>query len=88
MERRPKLSQFNEIAAAQRSWAEWLCARLAPELSDHIVSVVAGSGELVVFADSAAWCTRVRYALAALENEIRAKDPSLQRARARVQMRV
>jgi Dna[CI] antecedent, DciA len=88
MGRRPKLSQFNEIAATQRSWAEWLCARLPPELSGHIISVVVGVGELVVFADSAAWCTRVRYALAALESEIRAKDPSLQRARARVQMRL
>ena len=87
MERGPKLSQFNDIAAVQRRWTQWLCARLPPELSGHIVSVVVGVGELVVFADSAAWCTRVRYALAALETEICAQDPSLRRARARVQLR-
>jgi Dna[CI] antecedent, DciA len=75
----------------QDSWAQWLRAAVPPELAAHIVNVVpkplaggAGSTELVVFADSAAWCTRLRYTLSELEARINARDAAVQRTRVRV----
>ena len=72
---------------AQLSWADWLRAALAPPLAGHIVSAVPKSPELVVFADSAAWATRLRYALAALQPDIRARDAAISRMTVRVQMK-
>ena len=56
------------------------------ELSLHIVSVVPKDGELVVFADSAVWCMRLRYALAPMQAQITARDPTIQHIRLRVLM--
>jgi hypothetical protein len=43
------------------------------------------NGELVVFADSAAWGTRLRYALAAMQPDIAERDAALARISVRVQ---
>lgn len=40
---------------------------LPKELRGSLVSVVRKGGQLTVLASSAAWCSRVRYALAALD---------------------
>ncbi|MGH8205863.1 MAG: DciA family protein [Steroidobacteraceae bacterium] len=65
----------------QQSWAEWLRGHVPEELAQHLVRVLAKPGvgvradagavrQLVVFADSAAWSTRLRYALAAMQQQI------------------
>jgi len=54
------------------------------ELAAHIVNAVPKGTELVVFADSAAWCTRLRYALVGLEAQIVEHDAAVQRIRVRV----
>jgi hypothetical protein len=41
----------------------------------------------VVFADSAAWGTRLRYALAAMQSDIAARDSAIAHTTVRVQMR-
>ena len=73
----------------QQAWAEWLRERLPAELVPHLRSVVpkgsAGSPrELVLLADSGAWCARLRYALEPLEAEIRARDVTIAHIRVRV----
>lgn len=65
--------------------------QLPAELAPHVVNVIpkplrpaSRQIELVVLADSPAWSARLRYALAALQNEICAHDAAVQRTRVRV----
>jgi predicted nucleic acid-binding Zn ribbon protein len=81
------LRRIVDSIPAQLSWAEWLRATLPAPLAGHIVSAVPKSSELVVFADSAAWATRLRYALAALLPAISARDAAILRMTVRVQMK-
>jgi hypothetical protein len=79
---------LRRIAAAipvQQSWADWLRGMVADELAGHIVNAVPNNGQLVVFADSAAWGTRLRYALAGMQADIAGRDASLTHACVRVQ---
>jgi hypothetical protein len=69
----------------QQSWVEWLRGMVAIELAGHIVNAVPKNGQLVVFADSAAWGTRLRYALAGMQADIAGRDAAISRASVRVQ---
>jgi hypothetical protein len=84
--RRPILTALAARAPAQKAWVLWFQAVLPPELGTHIVNVVPKGPELVVLADSPAWCERLRYALAAIEAQITARDAAVQRTRVRVAM--
>jgi hypothetical protein len=88
---RPGLAALAARLPAQRAWTEWLRAALPPDLAAHVVNVVpktvsarTGAQELVVLADSSAWCARLRYALAGLEPSIGARNAAVQRTRVRV----
>jgi hypothetical protein len=70
---------------AQQSWVVWLRESLPAELANHIVHAVPKQSELVVFTDTPAWCARVRYAMAAIEEPIRQRDPAMVRTYVRVQ---
>jgi hypothetical protein len=70
---------------AQQSWTTWLRESLPPELGEHIVHAVPKERELVVFADTPAWCARLRYAVAGIEEPIRQRDPAIVRTYVRVQ---
>ena len=79
---------LRRIAAAiplQKSWAEWVRGRVGTELAAHIVNAVPNNGQLVVFADSAAWGTRLRYALAAMQADVTNRDATISSASVRVQ---
>lgn len=79
---------LRRIAAAiplQQSWTDWLRGRVTAELAGHIVNAVPNNGLLLVFADGAAWGTRLRYALAGMQREIAGRDATLSRASVRVQ---
>jgi len=89
-------SVLRELSARipeQQSWAHWLRGTVPAELAEHIVNVVprplrgepAGT-ELIVYADSPAWCTRLRYALSGLEAHITSRDAAVQRTRVRVSL--
>jgi hypothetical protein len=87
------LRELSTRIPEQESWAQWLRAAVPADLAPHIVNVVpkplvgdAAHTELVVFADSAAWCTRLRYMLSSLEARISARDAAVQRTRVRVSM--
>jgi len=71
--------------SAQQSWIAWLRESLPPELAGHVVHAVPRQGELVVFTDTPAWCARVRYAVAGIEQSIRRRDASVLRTYVRVQ---
>jgi hypothetical protein len=89
----PKLRELAARLPEQHSWVQWLRELLPAELGPHIVNAVprslaadGGRSELVVFADSAAWCSRLRYALVGIEEQIIARDAAVQRIRVRVAM--
>jgi Dna[CI] antecedent, DciA len=84
LRRRAALTTLVARVPEQQAWAAWLRSVLPPELAGHIVNVVPKERELVVLADSSAWCARLRYALAALETEIRSRDAAMQQTRVRV----
>lgn len=86
------LRQLSATIPEQLEWAGWLRGRLSGEIAAHLVSVVrrappaARAAQLILFADSAAWCARLRYAVGALAPEIRARDASIGPIHVRVLM--
>jgi hypothetical protein len=75
---------LKQVRALQQDWVEWLAAALPEELRGAIVNAVQKGNELTVLAVSAGWSTRVRYALAALEPEIKARTPVIAKVTVRV----
>jgi hypothetical protein len=69
----PMLSQIRDQNTRQNYWQSWLVEQLPGDLSGHLTGAVERDGSLTVFADSAAWAARLRYALTELK-------PALQRA--------
>lgn len=76
----------------QEDWTKWLRERLPSELAAHLRTVVRRplpaprAAQLVLFADSATWCARLRYALGALESDIRTRDAAIGPIQVRVLM--
>jgi hypothetical protein len=84
LSRGPQLRELAARLPQQQSWVQWLRELVPAELAAHIVNAVPKGAELVVFADSAAWCTRLRYTLVAIQSQIAARDAAVQRTRVRV----
>jgi hypothetical protein len=83
--RKSGLARIGAAIPLQQSWVDWLRAAVAAELAGHIVNAVPKDDKLVVFADSAAWGTRLRYALATLQSAIAARDSAISHTTVRVQ---
>jgi hypothetical protein len=82
--RAPGLTRLTAQAARQNFWSCWLSEHLPPEMRLRISGISENDGTLVVFAETAAWSARLRYALVELEHAIRAADPALIAVRVRV----
>jgi predicted nucleic acid-binding Zn ribbon protein len=82
---KPGLARLGAAIPVQQSWADWLRAAVAAELAGHIVNAVPKDDKLVVFADSAAWGARLRYALATLQSAIAARDSAISHTTVRIQ---
>jgi hypothetical protein len=80
----PTLTRVSDQASRQDYWRQWLAKHLPPELSPRLSGVVEREGTLVIFAESAAWSARLRYAAQELEAEIRAAQPTIQQVSVRV----
>jgi hypothetical protein len=80
----PGLTRVTAQAARQNFWNCWLSERLPAELRPKISGVTERDGTLVIFAATAAWSARLRYAVLELEREMRAADPSLTHIEVRV----
>src|SRR6267143_307760 len=81
------LTRVTDQAARQGFWSSWLCRHLPTEIGAQISGVAERDGTLVIFAASAAWCARLRYAVQELEPQIRAAAPQLTAIAVRVQPR-
>jgi|SRR5579872_1277457 len=80
----PTLTRVSDQASRQSRWRSWLSQQLPGELYPRISGVVERDGQLVIFAESAAWSARLRYAVVELEAAIRAFEPQIQQIRVRV----
>ena len=73
----PALTRVTAQASRQNFWNCWLATHLPPPLRPKVSGVTERDGTLVVFAETAAWSARLRYAILELEREIRAAAPAL-----------
>lgn len=80
----PLLASISAQATRQASWRQWLDTHLPASLRERITGIVERDSVLVVYAESAGWCVRLRYVLAELETQLRACEPSISRISVRV----
>lgn len=78
------MTRVTQQVARQQGWREWLEARLAPKLAAQLSGVVERAGTLTIFAGSAAWSARLRFAVAELDGQIRAAAPRIAAIHVRV----
>jgi hypothetical protein len=78
------LKRVTDHLMRSHDWRGWLDSRLPAELRAHVSGLSAQAGTLVVFAESAVWCARLRFALLELEPEIKAAAPQLTAIEVRV----
>jgi hypothetical protein len=80
----PALTRVSNQAARQDFWRGWLAAHLPAELFPHLSGIVERDDTLVIFAESAAWSARLRYAIQELEEELRRAQSGIQQIAVRV----
>jgi len=80
----PTLTRVSKQASRQSHWRTWLAAHLPADLTSRLSGVVEREGTLVIFAESAAWSARLRYAVLDLETQIKAAGPGIQQVTVRV----
>ena len=78
------LSAISEQASRQERWRDWIDQRLPPALAKRVTGIVERGAELVIFAESASWGVRLRYAVAELESDLKRASPALSRIVVRV----
>jgi hypothetical protein len=80
----PTLTRVTDQAVRQRAWREWLAAHLPEDLASRVSGIVEREGTLVLFAESAAWCARLRYAVQEVEAPLRGAHPGIGEIKVRV----
>ena len=80
----PVLAGLQREALRQRDWLQWVQRELPEELAVHVTGVTEQSGELVIFAESAAWGVRLRYAAPQLLNVLGSQSANIVGVRIRV----
>ncbi len=78
------LTRVSDQASRQQFWDRWLAEHLDAELHGKISGIAEQQGKLTVFAESAAWSARLRFAVAELEGQIRAAATTLTSVSVRV----
>jgi hypothetical protein len=78
------LGRVSEQARKQKDWRAWLRTTLPAELVSHVSGVVERGETLVVFAESAAWSARLRYAVVEIEGRLREAHPNIKEVKVRV----
>ena len=68
-----------EQRQAQQGWREWLKHKLPGYIETHVTGVVEREGTLTVFAESAAWSARLRFAIVELEPQIREHNAHIEK---------
>jgi hypothetical protein len=84
VQKSPLMTRVTQQAMRQNHWEKWLSSHLPGELAAHLSGISDQPAALVIFADSAAWSARLRYAVAELEGQMRALDAKLGAIQVRV----
>jgi len=74
-------------AARQEAWQDWVAGHLAEADRVWVRAASERSGTLTVFAESAAWAARLKFALAELAPRLRAERPQIREILVRVMPR-
>ena len=64
------LTRVSQQASRQQFWDQWLQEHLGAQLHARISGITEQQGQLVIFAESAAWSARLRFAVAELEAQM------------------
>lgn len=80
----PVLAGLQREALRQRDWLQWVRRELPAELAPHVTGVTEQAGALVIFAESAVWGVRLRYAVPQLLTVISTQQASIIAVRIRV----
>jgi hypothetical protein len=80
----PVLAGLQREALRQRNWLQWVQRELPQELAAHVTGATEQSGELVIFAESAAWGVRLRYAAPQLLDAVGGQAPNIAGVKVRV----
>ena len=84
---RTSLARVADQRQAQEDWRSWLKKRLSSDLDAHVTGVVENSAGLTVFADSAVWSARLRFAVAEIETQIRERNAAIEKIAVKVMPR-
>ncbi len=84
MKKQGWLSGLQQARGHQRAWLERVAALLPEELRGSLVNVVQRGGQLTVLTSSAAWSSRVRFAVAAIEPQLLDHAPDIVKVVVRV----
>jgi hypothetical protein len=84
LSRQPTARAVQAAVDVEQQWLGWLRDILPAELRGELAGAVARRGTLFIYASSAAWSTRLRYALASVLPQCQARDPGVRALRVRV----
>ncbi len=80
----PTLTRVTNQAARQATWRDWIQDNLPSEITAKISGIVEREGMVVLFAESAAWSARLRYAVLEIEGRLRDAHPNIKEVKVRV----
>jgi hypothetical protein len=80
----PVLAGLQREALRQHDWLQWVQRELPEELAGHVTGAVEQPGALVIFAESAVWGVRLRYAAPQLLTAVSAQQANIVAVRIRV----
>ena len=84
----PNLTRVTHQASAQvkrrDAWKSWFEAHLPPDITGKISEIVEREGVLAIYAESAAWSARLRYAVLEVESQLRQAHPAITEISVRV----
>ncbi|HET9391832.1 MAG TPA: DciA family protein [Steroidobacteraceae bacterium] len=80
----PTLTRVSDQASAQTFWHQWLAGQLPAALCQHISGIAESNGTLVIYAESAAWSARLRFAVQELHGELHAMQRDIEKISVRV----
>jgi len=82
---RSRAPALRRVGPQPFDWMGFLSEELAPDLSSRITTTEWTEGSrLVIYTESAAWCTRLRYALAEALPAIQGRRPEIRRIEVRI----
>ncbi|HEY1284113.1 MAG TPA: DciA family protein [Steroidobacteraceae bacterium] len=81
------LARVAEQRQSQTDWRHFVGSKLPADLRERVRGVVERDGNLVIFAESAAWSARLRFALPDLERQIRAENAAIRSVAVKVMPR-